>query len=195
MASPLPGATGPAEPVAPASGALPGSPAYLIAVLVVTAVACGVGAWLGAWWLPFLAGVTVAVLAASRARTGRRVPRGGVLAALVGAAGGWLIVLWVLALDGQPVGATSRAIAALAGLPPYAGVTVAVAALLAVLQVLSGAWLARAVLPRRKPAPDEPQAAGGPRTLAPRTPGLRAREIPGREYGSGVTAGRRYTPT
>jgi hypothetical protein len=70
---------------------------------------------------------------------------------VAGALVGWAIPLWALALDGQPVGATARAIAGLAGLPPYAGVTVAVVLLLAALQVLVGAWLARAVLPRRQP--------------------------------------------
>ena len=47
----------------------------------------------------------------------------------------------------QPVGATARTIAALGGLPPYAGVMVAVTLLLAAIQVLVGAWLARAVFP------------------------------------------------
>ena len=56
-------------------------------------------------------------------------------------------MLWALALDGLPAGATARTIAALAGLPPYAGVTVAVIVLLAALQVLVGAWLARAACP------------------------------------------------
>jgi hypothetical protein len=78
---------------------------------------------------------------------GPRPRRGCVLPAAVGAAGGWLIVLWLLALDGQPAGATARTIAALAGLPPYAAVAVAVTLLLAALQVLAGAWLARAVIP------------------------------------------------
>jgi hypothetical protein len=106
-----------------------------LAVLVTAAAACAVGAWLGAWWVPFLVGLGAGV---------RR--RGGVLPAVAGAVGGWLIVLWVLALDGQPAGATARVIAALAGLPPYALVTAAVVALLAALQVLAGAWLARAVI-------------------------------------------------
>ena len=69
---------------------------------------------------------------------------------LAGAILGWAIPIWALALDGQPVGATARAIAALAGLPPYAGVTVAVVLLLAALQVLVGAWLARGVIPGRR---------------------------------------------
>jgi hypothetical protein len=62
----------------------------------------------------------------------------------------WLIVVWGLALDGQPAGATARPVAALAGLPPHAWVAVLAVALLAALQVLAGAWLARAVTPRRQ---------------------------------------------
>ena len=60
----------------------------------------------------------------------------------------WLVVLWLVALRGLPVGATARAVGALSGLPPYAGVAVAVAVtlLLAALPVLAGAWLARAVM-------------------------------------------------
>ena len=110
-----------------------------LAVLVTAAAACAVGAWLGAWWVPFLVGLGAGVLR-----------RGAVLPAVTGATGGWLIVLWVLALAGQPAGATARAIAAIAGLPPYALVTVLVVALLAALQVLAGAWLARAVIPKRE---------------------------------------------
>jgi hypothetical protein len=107
-----------------------------LVVLVTAAAACAVGAWLGAWWVPFLVGLGAGVARA-------------VLPAVAGAIGGWLIMPWVLALDGQPAGATARAIAAIAGLPPYALVTVLVIALLAALQVLAGAWLARAVLPAR----------------------------------------------
>jgi hypothetical protein len=106
-----------------------------LAVLVTAAAACAVGAWLGAWWVPFLAGLGAGVLR-----------RGGVLPAVAGAIGGWLLVLWVLALNGLPAGATARAIAALAGLPPYALATILVIALLAALQVLAGAWLARAAI-------------------------------------------------
>lgn len=62
---------------------------------------------------------------------------------------GWAVPLWAMALAGLPAGATARAIAGLAGLPPYAAVTIVVTLLLAALQVLAGAWLARAVLPRR----------------------------------------------
>jgi hypothetical protein len=57
-----------------------------------------------------------------------------------------------MALASLPVGATARAIAALAGLPAHAEVAVAVTLLLAALQVLAGAWLARAVSPGRAAA-------------------------------------------
>jgi len=122
-----------------------------LAVLVTAAAACAVGAWLGAWWVPFLVGLGAGVLSAGVSRAAApRGKRGAVLPAVTGATGGWLIVLWVLALAGQPAGATARAIAAIAGLPPYALVTVLVVALLAALQVLAGAWLARAVIPKRE---------------------------------------------
>ena len=151
MASPA------AEPVAapPARRAAAGPLARRLAVLVVAAAASALGAWLGAWWVPFLVGLAAGALgrigALGRGRgpaSGPR-PRGGVLPAVAGVILGWAIPIWALALDGQPVGATARVIAALAGLPPYAGVTVAVVLLLAALQVLAGAWLARGVMPGR----------------------------------------------
>lgn len=137
------------------------APVVIVTVLFVTALACGLGAWAGAWWVPFLAGVAAGALGPAGSPAGHRVPRvvprGGVLAASAGAVLGWGIPLWVLALRGQPAGATARAIAALAGLPPHAAVAVVVTLLLAALQVLAGAWLARAVMP-----PGRPQAAPGP---------------------------------
>jgi hypothetical protein len=150
----------PAEPAVPAARAVRCSLALRAAVLAAAAVCCGAGAWLGAWWIPFLAGVGGAL----PGRTGPRPRRGLVLTVAAGAVLGWLLVLWLLALDGQPVGATARTVAALAGLPPYAGVAVAVTLLLAALQVLAGAWLARAVIALRagrgaQPEPDRPQAA------------------------------------
>ena len=125
--------------------------ALRLAVLVVAAAATAIGAWLGAWWVPFLVGLAAGALGRARAGAGGR-PRGGVLPAVAGAILGSAIPLWALALDGQPVGATAKVIAGLAGLPPYAWVTVTVVLLLAALQVLAGAWLARGVIPRRAPA-------------------------------------------
>ncbi len=113
------------------------------------------------------------------------------LPAAAAAAGGWLVVLWLVALRGLPVGATARAVGALAGLPPYAGVAVAVTLLLAALPVLAGAWLARAVMSLRAaaragpPEPDGPRPGPDPQGAPPEIP------IPGREYRSGPAAGRR----
>lgn len=136
-----------ASPATPGPGrAVPGSLALRAAVLVAAAVCCGVGAWLGAWWVPFAVGVGGGLLG----RAGPRPRRGLVLPAAAGAILGWLLVLWALALDGQSAGATARTVAALAGLPPYAWFMVVVVALLAGLQALAGAWLARALIPRRR---------------------------------------------
>jgi hypothetical protein len=115
-----------------------------LAVLLLALVACWLGAYLGAWWVPFPVGAAVGMPAV----TGR-LGRGGLPAATAGAVLGWALSLWAMALSSLPVGATARAIAALAGLPAHAGVAVAVTLLLAALQVLAGAWLARAVSPGR----------------------------------------------
>jgi hypothetical protein len=137
-----------------------------LAALVAAAAATALGAWLGAWWVPFLVGLAAGALGRARAlgqagTPGRARVRGVVLPAVAGAILGWAVPLWALALDGQPVGATAKVIAGLAGLPPYAWVTVTVVLLLAALQVLAGAWLARGVIPRGKPeagTADRPEA-------------------------------------
>jgi hypothetical protein len=115
-----------------------------LTVLVVALAACWLGAYLGAWWVPFPVGVAAGVLGVAG-----WLGRGGVLAATAGAVLGWALPLAAMALASLPVGATGRAIAGLAGLPAHAGVAVAVTLLLAALQVLAGAWLARAVSPGR----------------------------------------------
>jgi hypothetical protein len=141
--------------------------AVRLAVLVVAAATTAHGAWLGGWWVAFRVGLAAGALGRARTRNPARTraprtqartraPRGGVLPAVAGAILGWAIPIWALALDGQPVGATARVIAGLAGLPPYAGVTVTVVLLLAALQVLVGAWLARSVIHAR-PAAREAQ--------------------------------------
>lgn len=145
-----------AMPAAPGSPA-PDSPAgprsagraritHRVAVFVVAAAACGLLAWAGVWFTPFLAGLAAGALSV-------RWRRGVVLPAAAGAVVGWAMPIWVLALAGQPVGATARSIAALAGIPPYAGVALVVVLLLAALQALCGAWVSLAVLPpgRRPP--------------------------------------------
>jgi len=144
--------------VNPAAVPVPGSPApspaepraagrarvtHRVAAFVVTAAACGLLAWAGAWFVPFLAGVAAGALSARGLRG--TVLRGIVLPVAAGAVVGWVFPVWVLALSGQPVGATARSIAALAGIPPYAGVAVTAVLLLAALQALCGAWLALSV--------------------------------------------------
>jgi hypothetical protein len=129
----------PARPVMPPRQRLGGI--FTLALVIVSWAAHQ-----GLWWMPFLAGVLAGLvpLRWPDLRPGRVV-----LATLLGAVAGWALPLWILALAGYPAGATARVIAALAGLPPYALVTVVVTLLLAALQVLAGAWLARAVTPRR----------------------------------------------
>jgi hypothetical protein len=151
----------PREPAPPPTGRVPVRPlpvrlaVFVVAVFVVAGAASGLGAWLGAWWVPFLVGLAAGALGRRRYRAAALGPRryraGAVLPALAGAVVGWAVPLWALALDGRPVGATARVIAALAGLPPHAAVAVAVVLLLAALQVLAGAWLARGVIPGRPP--------------------------------------------
>ena len=112
-----------------------------VACLVLLAVVVAATAWAGAWFVPFIAGVGAGVASLRWRRM--------VLLAAAASVAGWAIPLWVQALGGLPVGATARAIAGLGGLPPYAGVTIVLTLLLAALQALAGAWLARALLPRR----------------------------------------------
>jgi hypothetical protein len=106
---------------------------------VVTAVVAATAA-AGLWFVPFVAGEAAGMASPRRP--------GVVPAATLGAVAGWALPLWILALRGLPAGATARAIATLAGIPPYAAVAVVVTLLLAALQTLAGAWLARAFFPR-----------------------------------------------
>jgi len=118
--------------------------AAFVATTVAVAVVVAATAAAGAWFVPFVAGVAAGLLSL-------RWP-GVVIAAVLGAVAGWALPLWILALRGYPAGATAHAIAALAGLPPYAAVTIVATLLLAALQALAGAWLARALAPTRSTA-------------------------------------------
>jgi len=108
--------------------------------VVVLAVVVAATAWAGLWFVPFVAGVAAGVASLRWRRM--------VLLAVTGSVAGYALPIWIMALRGMPVGATGRVIAGLAGLPPHAAVTVVVTLLLAALQALVGAWLARALLPR-----------------------------------------------
>ncbi|TVZ06209.1 hypothetical protein EAS64_01845 [Trebonia kvetii] len=139
MASATPGSKS-SPTVASAARRVPVAQRMLADFLAVLALSLA-GAHFGLWFVPFVLG---AVVSAFRPRA-----RAYVLVVAAGAAAGWALALWLMALDGLPVGATARTISALAGLPPYAAVVVAVTLLLAVLQALAGIWLARAVFPRQ----------------------------------------------
>ena len=131
-----------AEP-RPSARAVPGPLGWAAAFVVLVAVVA-VTAQAGAWFVPFIAGAAAGVASLRWRRM--------VLLAVAAAVVGWAIPLWVLSLRGLPAGATARAIASLAGLPPYAAVTIVATLLLAALQALAGAWLTRALLPRRRPS-------------------------------------------
>ena len=130
---------------------------WAAAFVVVTAIVAAT-AEAGAWFVPFIAGVAAGVAS----RRWRRM----VLLAVAAAVAGWAIPLWILALRGLPSGATARAIASLAGLPPHAAVTIVATLLLAALQALAGAWLTRALLPRPA-APHQPLSGVIPGDIHP----------------------------
>jgi hypothetical protein len=102
------------------------------------------GALAGLWFLPFVVGFVTGIAA----RWGRWRRTACVCAVLGISALGWGAALLGLALRGLPVGATARTIAALAGLPAYAAVAVAVTLGVAMVLGLVGLWLGRALTPR-----------------------------------------------
>jgi len=114
-----------------------GSLTRWLAGFAVTAALLGLGAAFGLWFLPFAAGILAGV-APWRLRSALSLV---VLAVCVG----WGAALAWPALFGAPAGATARAVAALAGLPPYAGAGVAGTLLVGILQAVVAVWLARAV--------------------------------------------------
>jgi hypothetical protein len=121
------------------------SPWWWLAIVLAGALVIAVTAELGLWFIPFLAGLALGLIAPRRGwRLRHTLP-----AVLVMTLIGWGVPLYWLALvQGQPAGATARVIAALAGLPPYAFTGVLVTLLVAVLQAIAGLWLGRALAPR-----------------------------------------------
>jgi hypothetical protein len=114
-----------------------GSVAIWLAGCAVAAALLGLGAGFGWWFLPFVAGMV--------AGAGPWRARPALALAVVAVLAGWGGALWWPALSGAPAGATARAVAALAGLPPYAAVGVAGTLLVGVAQTLVAFWLARAL--------------------------------------------------
>jgi hypothetical protein len=129
---------------APAGGSLRWAGA-VTAAAVLGGGAVGAGAYAGWWWVPFAVGAVLGV--AGRCRGVRR--GWALLVPALAAVAGWALPLVRLAVQGAPVGATSRTVAALAGLPGSAVLPITVTLLLAAVQALTGTWLARALTPRR----------------------------------------------
>jgi len=126
-------------PFAPSFASRPPRGSFIrwLAACATAAALLGLGAGFGLWFLPFVAGLAAGA-APWRARAAL-----GLVAVAVGA--GWGAALWWPALTGAPEGATARAVAAMAGLPPYAGVGVAGTLLVGIVQGVVAVWLARAV--------------------------------------------------
>jgi len=116
--------------------------AWAAAFVVATAVIVA-GAEAGAWFLPFAAGVCAGLFSRFLGL------RACLLTAGAASLLGWAVPLWWQAMSGAPVGGVARTVAALAGLPPYAPVTVGATLLIAAAQALCGLWLVRALTPRR----------------------------------------------
>jgi hypothetical protein len=114
------------------------------AVFAVTTAAIAVGAELGGWVLPFVAGVCAGLLSRYLGLAAC------LLTAVAASLLGWVIPLWWQAMSGAPVGGVARTVAALAGLPPHAPVAVGATLLVAAAQALCGLWLARALTPPRQ---------------------------------------------
>jgi 4-hydroxybenzoate polyprenyltransferase len=122
--------------------------AWWLAGCALAAVPIAAAAELGLWFAPFVAGLVAG--AVTRRTTWRK--RSAVPALVVAATVGWAAPLCWSVLTGAPEGATARVIAALAGIPPHAAVAITATLLIAVIQALSGLWLATALTPRGNPA-------------------------------------------
>jgi hypothetical protein len=120
-----------------ASRAPRGSFVRWLAACAVAAALIGVGAGFGLWFVPFVVGVA--------AGAGPWRARSALALVVIATAVGWGAALAWPALSGAPEGATARAVAALAGLPPYAWVGVAGTLLVGIIEGVVATWLARAL--------------------------------------------------
>ncbi len=110
---------------------------------VAGAAVIGGGAMIGLWYVPLVVGI----LCGLAARVGELRTRSVFLAVLVMCGAGWGGALAAYAVRGQPVGATARVIAAIAGLPAHAAAAIACTLALSMLLGLAGFWLGRALTP------------------------------------------------
>jgi len=104
---------------------------------VLATAATAAGTALGAWWLPFAAGL----LLGAWTHASKRWRTLGAIAAV--AALGWALPLAWMAVRGQDVAGVAATVSALAGLPRSAAVGFVVALLACWLQAIAGATLGR----------------------------------------------------
>jgi len=117
--------------------------AWLLGLLF-GAIAIAIGAYLGSWFMPFILGM----LAGLANKVGGWPARLALPAVALMAAIGWGAPLALATLQGQPYGAVAREVAAIGGLPGYAAVGLGGTVLVAVVQVIVGYWLGRAMTPQ-----------------------------------------------
>jgi hypothetical protein len=129
------------EQVREETQAAPGRRGVTRSGLVLTAVGGAAliwgGALLGIWFGPLIVGV----LAGACFRWARVRLTPALAAAYAAAIGGWSVPFVVRAGQGQPVAATAREVAALAGLPAHAAIVIALMLVVAVLQASAGFWV------------------------------------------------------
>ncbi|TDV43210.1 hypothetical protein [Actinophytocola oryzae] len=114
----------------------------LVVGTAVGAAAVAVGATVGLWFLPFVAGAVLGAVSPVR-RPGFAATA---VALLVLGPLAWGAVLFSAMADGDTIGGTARTVAALAGLPAAPAVTIALTLVVALLQVVAGALSGRSVV-------------------------------------------------
>jgi hypothetical protein len=117
--------------------------AWVLAALACVALIAG-GALAGAWFMPFLVGLSTGLVA----RWGWWRLRVTVPAVLVMTCAGWGLALAILVARGQAVVPTARTIGLVAGFGGMAALAIAVTLAVSALQGLAGLWLGRALAPR-----------------------------------------------
>jgi hypothetical protein len=120
-------------------------PAWLFGLLLGT-IAIAISTYSDSWFMPFVLGL----LAGLANKVGGWPARLAVPAVVVMAAIGWGAPLGWAILHGQPYGAVAKETAALGGLPAYPAVGLGETVLVAIVQVVIGYWLGRALTPRQR---------------------------------------------
>ncbi len=112
-------------------------PGALTLACACAAVACAVAGAAGIWFAPFITGVVIGAVST------RRPAAPAFSSATLAAAIGWVLpLLWDYS-HGEPIVATARVVAALAGLPAVPEITFLAGVLVAAIQSATGCALGR----------------------------------------------------